>query len=87
MIYNVIVVFTLINIFIVILTDHFKEAKLCGDLERVDPDLFSYFKFMLDGLFEKQETDAKTAKEYKKHDHINSFSVKIEDLVLKFDKV
>ena len=87
MIYNVIVVFTLINIFIVILTDHFKEAKLCGDLERVDPDLLSYFKFMLDSLFEKQETEAKAVKEYKKHDHINSFSVKIEDLVLKFDKV
>ena len=87
MIYNVIIVFTLINIFIVILTDHFKEAKLCGDLERVDPDLLGYFKFMLDRLFEKQETDAKTVKEYKKHDHINIFSVKIEELALKFDKV
>ena len=83
-VYNIIIVFTLINIFITILIEHFNEAKLCTDLDRVDPDLISYLKFLFDGLF-KSNSDTKS--ESKIEEPISQFSNKIEKLILKCDKV
>jgi len=51
--YNILVVFMLINIFFSILTDNYNEARMSNDLDRQDPELFSYCKSLLGRVFNK----------------------------------
>ena len=82
--YNVLVVFMLINMFLSILTDHYNEARMSTDLDKEDPELFNYFKSFLSSVFRKKDK-AKIEPAYQ--DRVNDLSRKTEQLLARFKRM
>jgi hypothetical protein len=82
--YNILVVMMLINIFLSILTEHYNEARMSHDLDKEDPELFNYFKSVLGSIFSKKNAE-KTQPIY--IDTISSLPRKTEQLLARFNKV
>jgi hypothetical protein len=82
--YNVLVVFMLINIFLSILTDHYNEARTSTDLDKEDPELFNYFKSVLGSVFSKKD---KENAQPVYQDVVSSLPRKTEQLLARFNKV
>ena len=82
--YNILVVCMLINIFLSILTDHYNEARMSHDLDREDPELFSYFKSVVGSVFSKKDKD-KAQPTYV--DPVGGFPRKMEQFLSRFNKV
>ena len=79
--YNILIIFILINIILSVLTEHYSKAKLSNDLEKQDPDLFNYIKMKIE-LFFKQNSKNELNSEPMYHDAFSSMSLKV-DLIIK----
>ena len=82
--YNVLVVFMLINMFLSILTDHYNEARMSTDLDKEDPELFNYIKSVLSSVFRKKD-EGKIQPAYQ--DRVNDLAKKTEQLLGKFKRM
>jgi len=82
--YNILVVFMLINIFLSILTDHYNEARMSTDLDREDPELFNYFKSVMGSVFSNKDKE-KAQPTY--IDPVSGFPRKMEQFLSRFNKV
>ena len=94
---NVITIFVFINLFVAILIENFYLAQNNGNLEREDPELFSYLKFcftnyiiVLIKINNKSEikNKIKIAEEQLKPTYVNSIDLhQMDKLVIRWKKV
>jgi hypothetical protein len=85
LLYNVLVVFMLINIFLSILTDHYNEARMSNDLDKEDPELFNYFKSVLGSVLKKKNGKENRNPVY--YDPFMSLPKKMNEMLSRLNKV
>ena len=82
--YNVMIVFMLVNMVLTILTDHYNDARLTNDLDKEDPELYNYLKSVLGSLINKKNRNSDKAKPVY-HDPLLSLQMKMDLLVNKIN--
>jgi hypothetical protein len=88
--YNIIIVFLLVNIFISVLTDHYSQVKENKDLNLHDPEILDYLKLKFRSISELFYTHKRNEKELSKYVYENiteTFQKKIDELMQKIVKI
>ena len=88
-VYNIVVVFMLINIFFTILIEHYRQAKKTNDLFLEDPELLDYikhkFSYVLSKMKKKNQNKESSRVNYS--NHLETLSKQINQLIIKIENV
>ena len=84
--YNIMIVFIMINILSVIITDNFSLIKMSNASEDEDPELLDYLKSILSSLFASKNKNLIKSKAYSYVDTATSFRNSVNNLLTKILK-
>ena len=86
--YNIIIVFVLVNLLISILTDYYNMTRMSNVLENEDPEILEYMSSLLSSLFKlKNKNDEENGENKKRSDKIAMFRKSVDNLVTKILKL